>query len=868
MSNRPEPVCPCDRFIHPRVISNPAGLSSIAYRVGDFITFRHALLHARHAPANALHPNWTANTGEAVGNIVVDSNGNLQRVSAITGDARTAGSAPAWSTALGTTTIDNHVTWTLVALTGETELVNWRPSASQDLALQLVEWWAYLADILTFYNQRIANQDYLRTADLPESVNRLIRVLGYRPRPGIGATGTLAALLNRQTPLTLQRGFQVQSKPGPGQQPQIFELNGDTTLTPPDTIVAQPQSNPSLFATDAASGLTGVLLAGTITSLKQGDELLILKTGWNGSDANWALVFVAQVRPEPDPQGKPNTRVLFNSAPALTGAQAADYRLLSTKRFARAWQYPVGTGFAAIDVAGSTVHLDSIVRDIKPADPILFDISGGALTPQLVSVTKYSELAWFANPDSPALNPTVPPASPTPPIPITHSVVMFTRALTGSWEANKQATVVRFGWQDVGQIIGAPAASFDGTTPTLLVPPSVEPLTSQPILIEDANGIGESAVAGGAPPAIGLTNLPVPLLTLAPPLSLLLGLLQVSRGKTVRSEILGSGDATQVGQEFVLTNSPLTYLLGASSVSGQNYASTLRVEVDGVAWQEVANFYGQPARAQVFVTREDENQKTHVMFGDGINGARLPTGVNNVVATYRYGSGAKAPSAGTLTLILKPQPNLRAIHNPVAVGGGSDPAPPDQIRRYAPQSVLTLGRAISGDDYEAIAAAVVPRARSYWTWDGDQQRTLVTIYVGDDQSAVDAARTALALADDPNRLVVVKLATVIPIELYLTLLIDPQYDTARVTAGVTAALLDPQSGLFGESLRIGQTIYDSEIYAACLSVPGALAVHDIRLYVSGSSVADATELHAPGEGGFFQLSSDHLHISTGAAGHA
>jgi hypothetical protein len=146
MSNGSEPVCPCDRFVRPRVIYNPPGLASIAYRAGDFITFRHALLLAR---------------------------------------------------------------------PGEMELVNWRPNATQDLALQMVEWWAYLADILTFYNERIANQDYLRTADLPESVKRLIQVLGYRPRPGIGATGTVAALLNRQAALNLARGFQIQSKPGP-----------------------------------------------------------------------------------------------------------------------------------------------------------------------------------------------------------------------------------------------------------------------------------------------------------------------------------------------------------------------------------------------------------------------------------------------------------------------------------------------------------------------------------------------------------------------------------------------------------------------------------------------------------------------------
>lgn len=106
------PICPCENFEHPQVISNPPGRDTIAYRVGDYTTFRHALLLP-----------------------LKDTQGQPQ----------------------------------------ETELQNWNPSATGDLALQLVEWWAYLADILTFYNERIANQSYLRTADLPESVQRLIR---------------------------------------------------------------------------------------------------------------------------------------------------------------------------------------------------------------------------------------------------------------------------------------------------------------------------------------------------------------------------------------------------------------------------------------------------------------------------------------------------------------------------------------------------------------------------------------------------------------------------------------------------------------------------------------------------------------------
>src|SRR5205823_1246892 len=110
---------------------------------------------------------------------------------------------------------------------------------------------------------------------------------------------------------------------------------------------------------------------------------------------------------------------------------------------------------------------------------------------------------------------------------------------------------------------------------------------------------------------------------------------------------------------------------------------------------------------------------THVQFGDGLNGARLPSGLSNVLASYRFGSGAAAPGAGKLTSIVSPQPGLTAIRNPVAASGGADPDPANQIRRYAPLSVLTFGRAVSGLDYESIAASAagVARARVYWSVD-------------------------------------------------------------------------------------------------------------------------------------------------------
>jgi hypothetical protein len=801
------PICPCDVFIHPRTIENPPGLEVIEYRLGDFLEFREALLRP---------------------------------------------------------------------LLDEIELLKWRPTAKRDLAVQMLEWWAYLADILTFYNERIANESYLRTALLPESVNRLIRVLGYRPRPGIGATGVIGALLSTAGPITIPKGFPIQSKPGPGKQPQIFELDADTKVGAPDLVEGDP-------APDLAIKKS-VTLKGTVSTVKSGDELLLLKKGWSGESSGHAFVTVESAAPEKDPRGNTNTRVTFKSEANLTGEKVTDYRLLRSSQSVGLWPYTSNadkTLIIARNSANATediANAASIVRQITPGTPVLIDVADFR---RLINITSYSEIVWFANAEK-STQPEVGPQSSTVGVPIPHSVFTFTPGLSAqeldTVQNNIVRTTLRFAWNDVGELIGSPATAVSGSSFGLTVAPGSgypKGLNAQPVLLEDGNlrGSTANATAAAGAPSIVLSNVATDL-PLAPPLRLLFNLLGVSRGQTVTSEILGSGDATIPGQEFILQKSPLTYLQTTDPTYLEGYKSALRVWVDGIEWAEASSFFGQPAGARIFVTREDENSKTHVQFGDGINGARLSSGINNVVAQYKYGSGADVPAPGQLTVMTQPFPGLKSIENPVAPGGGANPDSPQRVRQLAPRSILTFGRAVSGDDYEVIAAQTpgVARARAYWAFDGVRQRTVVTVYVGDDASAVTAAKTALARSADPNRPVVVTQAIPIHLRLDFTLVIDPAYQVPAVVNGVRRALIDADAGLFGlNTVRIGASVFQSQIEDACLRVPGALAVHSLIFVVAsvpGLPIIDPSSRHFPGEGRFYQLQAADLRISTELAAHA
>jgi hypothetical protein len=790
--------CACTQPQFPTVVCNPPDLPAIDYRAGDYLSFRDKLL--RPAP-------------------------------------------------------------------GETQLTGWQPGAHGDLAVQMVEWWAYLADILSFYNERIANEAYLSTALLPESVNHLVQLLGYRPRPALGSKVTLAGLLasGARVPVALPKGMRVQSKPGPGAGPQVFELDAASWLQSPDIVSAKVVPKNAFLLADAGSPAAAntFWLAGKVGGIKAGDSLLLINTkalGPSPSIADYAWINVTALRSASNPLGDPVTVLSFApiASTLVADAQASDYVLLRSGQSSPLWGFPTSTASLAVSdlTVGSlpidrrarvaisipsfsttTVHLAGLTRSLTPGTLFLLDAasdSGLAPIPRIVGT--YSEEFWYANCGANA-DATVPPASNTPPpigIPIS---TLTTGGVPTAWadKANAPSITVRFVFARVGDltpVLRAADVTYPdgGSTLAPIDPNQSFPDAETTVLVED--GGGDASLAFLTPSAAGtaLTLSPAqPMLTLASPIDVMFNLLPFSRGETVPAEVLGSGNPVVAAQDFTLEKSPVTYSADPASISGDGFSSTIQVSVNNVLWREVQSFYGQPPNAQVFVLHEDDSGKTHVTFGDGRNGALLPTGTNNVVATYRYGAGAVAPAAETLSVIQSPQPGLKALRNPLQPTGGADADDPARLKTLAPRSVLTFGRAVSADDYVAIAlTAGADQALAAYVFDPISQRPKVTLWVTGDASAVASAKQAVLAAAMPGQGLSVEAATPVEMTLSLTFLCDSFLDAPVIETALTAAITDPDTGLFGaRAIGIGQVVYDSQIEATCLSVAGVQAVHNL-----------------------------------------
>ncbi|MFO7562604.1 MAG: baseplate J/gp47 family protein [Enhygromyxa sp.] len=269
--------------------------------------------------------------------------------------------------------------------------------------------------------------------------------------------------------------------------------------------------------------------------------------------------------------------------------------------------------------------------------------------------------------------------------------------------------------------------------PVTLPPKTTLPPSETHILVQDAEGTTLRAKGGGDPdseaPHILITKLEEDFDgELVKPITFLWGLTEVTRGQTVHREVIGSGDATQRWQSFRLAKSPLTYVADPHAPGGRR--PEVEVYVNGVKWRRAQSFYKATPTDEIYVIRHDAEHQTFIQFGDGELGKRLPTGTNNVVATYRFGVGGNV-EANTITKLVRPIKGVKSVYNPLPATGGEDPPTEQEAREQAIQSTRVLGKLVSLVDFEVEAARYggVLQAKARWAWDQAEDSAVVKVWI-------------------------------------------------------------------------------------------------------------------------------------------
>jgi predicted phage baseplate assembly protein len=804
--------------------------------------------------------------------------------------------------------------------------------AGDDPTIALLDAWAALADVLTFYQERVANEGFLRTATERRSVLELARIIGYELRPGVAASAYLAFTVDDSPgspgTATVPAGTKVQSMPANGQPPQTFEVGATITADAAWNTLRPRLTQPQPLDPDAAT----IYLDGMVVDVKPGGVVLFVTPGDSGAEATPKQVTAVQFEealqrtrvdlanpPKPPPpfvyqalrpfsvptleplvlnavnvqasileqdwrgddlaafigiQGWGGASLVAHVGTTIPKAQipapiegpstlppaqpgvytfkvqtgpfghnAPRWDSLPTEQrtspYDENWDDPAdptaitedsqGTPYAA---AGNLFFLERTVPEVVPGGWVVLEGPGKAATPYRVEATLERSLADFAlSARASGVTVTKPDGSGAP----------------GDLDSFKLRTAtIRSGSQPLELAalpIDEPLGSGTAEERQLTLDSLVLGLEAgQPLILTgeraDLPGVTASEVvilsdvvhSGGLTTLFWETALAYPYLRTT--VTLNANVAAATHGETV-SEVLGSGDGGRANQRFTLKKPPLTYV-SAPTPSGTQ--SSLQVQVDGVRWQEVPALFGLDERGRGYTVRIDDDARATVIFGDGRRGARLPTGTENVTATYRSGIGLGGlVAAYSLTLLQIRPPGVRGVTNPVAASGAADPENLDTARDNAPLGVLTLERIVSLRDFEDFARgfAGVAKAQAVAFWLGETHLVHLTVAaaggaVVDPTSALHTSLVqAIGAVADPVLQFRVDPHQPLFFNLTAKILVHPDHQTDAVLDAVRTALLSTFSF---ERRAFGQPVTAAEVVTAAQQVAGVVAVDLDQLY--------------------------------------
>jgi hypothetical protein len=297
----------------------------------------------------------------------------------------------------------------------------------------------------------------------------------------------------------------------------------------------------------------------------------------------------------------------------------------------------------------------------------------------------------------------------------------------------------------------------------------------------------------------------------------------VEEGQLIKDEIIGISDGSR-NQQFKLAHAGLILRsLGPAQAVNRDIilTTTLGTVIDEWTLQESLAFSREERKD--FAVEIDEQDRATVLFGDGAFGSIPPQGAT-IKATYRVGGGTQGNVlANTITTIMDaPQlSNLGAqVTNPMPATGGAERESIDHAVQYAPAIFRSLRRAVTAEDYQALAldfkgvGKVRAEAPSWNT---------VTLYVAPEGGGYvsDVLRHNLLAYFEDKRPVstVIEIENVDYAKIYVTALvgIKPYYAHESVKEQVQVAA---GNLLTFENVDFGKPLYLSKFYEAIEALEG------------------------------------------------
>jgi hypothetical protein len=774
-----------------------------------------------------------------------------------------------------------------------------RTRADADFTIGLLDAYACSADVLTFYQERIANETYLRTATERVSLQEMGKLIGYRLRPGVAAETWLAFAL--ETPpkppanlapepgnfitgvpatVKLDKGLKVQSVPGPGEKPQTFETGEELSDARPEWSGVRPW-----LAETKKPGRNdrSTYLAGVKNNLRPGDALLFLgdefladknNNNWDfrlidtvalDTDADRTFVSWKRGLGSVDPYSDPTTQspqvhvlrkraaVFGHNAPAW-GSMGYDFRRYypggrnADNTFVDEWPgFTLSTSGPTAD--GGYVDTDATYAEVRNSSFVVLAKGGFNYSKEPAPSDTYIELYEVINAADVSRAEFAISGKVSRLQLRGANYSLFEKKCVRKTAVFLQSEELKFAEYPVTDVVQGdriPASvGADGLLPGRRLIICGERTSDKKDIAVQATLVKASSVGAGRCQ-----------LEITPPLAEALrrdtvvvyaNVVLASHGESV-SQVLGNGDASQPFQRFELKQTPLTFRAAENEIGA---AAELKIQVGDIRWRERPSLYGAKQTDRAYTLSTDEQGRQFVVFGDGVSGARLPTSVNNIRAAYRKGLGVDGNvKAETLTQLMSRPLGLKSASNPLPAEGGADPETASNARQTMPLYTRTLGRVVSLLDYEDYARAFsgVAKARAQILQLGSGTTIAITIAGPKGKVITSASPTWInligSLQDSGDPFVAVQLQQhqASSFRIGIKVKCDLDREPEKVLADVEAAL---RAAFSFDVRELGQPVQQSEVIVVAQAVPGVIAVDLIALYGGTTPAAQVTKSLQP-----------------------
>jgi uncharacterized phage protein gp47/JayE len=139
------------------------------------------------------------------------------------------------------------------------KLPEWTDRSEADFGVVLIELFAYMGDILSYYQDRIANEAFLTTAQERRSVINHLRLIGYEMAPAAPAAARLSLIVanNVNQVVEIRKGDQFATASSKDRKSLTFEFVDDKPLV--INLAGLPAVPPDKLANNDLSGFSGIV---------------------------------------------------------------------------------------------------------------------------------------------------------------------------------------------------------------------------------------------------------------------------------------------------------------------------------------------------------------------------------------------------------------------------------------------------------------------------------------------------------------------------------------------------------------------------------------------------------------------------------